>query len=107
VRADLDRCGMFKIVDGPTPADESGSPDYTGLRSRGADAVASGSATRLADGRIDIRYRLWDVVKGTDLGGMSYPVPVADLRLGAIAWPTRSTRSSPARRASSRPASPS
>jgi len=83
VRADLDRCGMFKIVDGPTPADESGAPDYTGLRSRGADAVVSGSATRLADGRIDIRYRLWDVVKGADQGGMSYPVVAADLRLGA------------------------
>ena len=83
VRADLERSGMFRIVDGPAPADETGAPDYTGLRSRSADAVASGSATRLADGRIDIRYRLWDVVRGTDLGGMSYPVVAADLRLGA------------------------
>jgi TolB protein len=83
VRADLERCGLFKIVDGPTPVDETGTPDYAGLRSRGADAVASGSATRLADGRIDIRYRLWDVVKGADQGGMSYPVVAADLRLGA------------------------
>ena len=83
IRADLERSGMFKIVDGPTPSDETGTPDYTGLRSRNADAVASGSATRLADGRIDIRYRLWDVVRGADQGGMSYPVVAADLRLGA------------------------
>jgi TolB protein len=83
VRADLERSGLFKILDGPTPVDETGTPDYAGLRTRGADAVASGSATRLADGRIDIRYRLWDVVKGADQGGMSYPVVAADLRLGA------------------------
>jgi TolB protein len=83
VRADLERSGMFKIVDGPAPVDETGSPDYATLRSRGADAVVSGSATRLADGRIDVRYRLWDVVKSADQGGMSYPVVAADLRLAA------------------------
>ncbi|MGN6525075.1 MAG: Tol-Pal system beta propeller repeat protein TolB [Burkholderiaceae bacterium] len=83
VRADLANCGMFKIVDGPTPADENGSPDYNALRARGADAVASGSATRLADGTIDVRFRLWDVVKGADQGGQSEPVPLADLRLAA------------------------
>jgi TolB protein len=83
IRADLERSGMFKIVDGPAPVDETGTPDYGTLRGRNADAVASGSATRLADGRIDVRYRLWDVVKGADQGGMSYPVVAADLRLGA------------------------
>jgi len=83
VRADLERSGMFKIVDGPAPADEAGSPDYNTLRSRGADAVVSGSASRLADGRIDVRYRLWDVVKGADQGGQSEPVLPVDLRLAA------------------------
>jgi TolB protein len=38
---------------------------------------------RLADGRWDVRFRLWDVVKGQDLGGQSYAVPAADLRLAA------------------------
>jgi TolB protein len=83
VRADLERCGMFKLVDAPVPADETGAPDYNALRAAGTDAVAAGSATRLADGRIDVRYRLWDVVKGADMGGMSYPVVTPDLRLAA------------------------
>lgn len=83
VRADLERSGVFKIVDGPAPADENGLPDYNALRAKGADAVVSGSASRLADGRIDVRFRLWDVVKGADQGGQSEPSLPADLRLAA------------------------
>ena len=83
VRADLERSGLFKIVDGPVPVDESGSPDYNALRARSASAVVAGSAARLADGRFDVRYRLWDVIKGVDLGGQSEPSLPADLRLSA------------------------
>ena len=83
VRADLERSGVFKIVDSPAPADENGVPDYNTLRSRGADAVVAGSATRLADGKIDVRFRLWDVVKGADQGGQSEPTLPVDLRLSA------------------------
>ena len=83
VRADLERSGVFKIVDGPAPADENGVPDYNTLRSRGADAVVAGSATRLADGKIDVRFRLWAVVKGADQGGQSEPTLPVDLRLSA------------------------
>ena len=83
IRADLERCGLFQVVDGPVPVDETGFPDYNGLRGRGAQAVVAGSAARLADGRVDVRYRLWDVVKGTDQGGQSEPVLQADLRLAA------------------------
>lgn len=83
VRADLERSGVFKIVDGPAPADENGVPDYNALRAKGADAVVAGSATRLADGRVDVRFRLWDVVKGADQGGQSEPSLPADLRLSA------------------------
>ena len=83
VRADLESSGVFKIVDGPAPVDENGTPDYNALRAKGADAVVSGSATRVADGHIDVRFRLWDVVKGADQGGQSEPSLPADLRLSA------------------------
>jgi TolB protein len=83
VRADLERSGVFRIVDAPAPVDENGTPDYTALRARGAVAVVAGSAARLADGRIDVRFRLWDVVKGADQGGQSEPTMPADLRLSA------------------------
>ena len=52
-------------------------------RQKAADSLVTGSVTRLADGRFDVRFRLWDVVKGQDLGGQSYVVPQGDLRLAA------------------------
>jgi len=83
VRADLEGSGVFKIIDGPAPADENGTPDYATLRSRGANAVVAGSASRLANGQVDVRFRLWDVIKGADQGGQSEPTLPADLRLSA------------------------
>lgn len=84
VQADLERSGRFRGVD---PAgltlDETSRPDVGPVRQRGADALAAGSVTRLADGRWDVRFRLWDVVKGVDLGGQSYAVTAGDLRLAA------------------------
>ena len=86
VRADLERSGVFKSVDAPAgsaPLDENSQPLMTEWRSRAADALVAGSVTRLADGRFDIRFKLWDVVKGNVLGGQSTAVDAADLRLAA------------------------
>ncbi|OGB20107.1 MAG: Tol-Pal system beta propeller repeat protein TolB, partial [Burkholderiales bacterium RIFCSPLOWO2_02_FULL_67_64] len=58
-------------------------PDLTPWRSKGADSLLTGSVTRLADGRYDVRFRLWDVVRGQDLGGLSYPVATQGLRRAA------------------------
>lgn len=85
VRADLERSGQFRAVE-PAPGivlDEASRPDVTPWRQRGADALAAGSIARLADGRYDVRFRLWDVVRGQDLGGQSYAVTTGDLRLAA------------------------
>ncbi|MFD0667482.1 Tol-Pal system beta propeller repeat protein TolB [Ramlibacter sp. MAHUQ-53] len=84
VMADLERSGRFRSIDSAGLAlDETSRPDVAPLRQRGADALAAGSVTRLADGRYDVRFRLWDVVKGADLGGQSYAVTAGDLRLAA------------------------
>ena len=84
VLADLERSGRFKSVDAAGLAlDEGSRPDLALWRQRSADSLATGSVTRLADGRFDVRFRLWDVVRGQDLGGQSYAVPAADLRLVA------------------------
>ena len=84
VRADLERSGQLRAIDiAGLNLDEGARPDLAGLRQRGADALSAGSVTRLADGRWDVRFRLWDVVKGQDLGGQSYAVTAADLRLAA------------------------
>lgn len=83
VRADLERSGAFRFVDAPLRIDETGAPGFPDLRSRGSDALVAGSVTKLADGRFDVRYKLWDVVKGADQGGQSLAVPAVDLRLAA------------------------
>jgi TolB protein len=84
VQADLERSGLFRAVAiRPTPMDESTRPDIAGLRQAGADSLAVGSLSRLADGRWDVRFRLWDVVRGQDMGGESYAMTAGDLRLAA------------------------
>jgi TolB protein len=83
VRADLERSGYFRSTDAPGTLDESSQPAFSEWRSRAADALLAGSVARLADGRFDIRFKLWDVVKGTELGGQSQAVEVGDLRLAA------------------------
>ena len=84
VQADLERSGQFRGVDASGQAlDESSRPDLTLWRQRTADSIVVGSATKTADGRFDVRFRLWDVVRGQDLGGQSFTVPQGDLRLTA------------------------
>ena len=83
VRADLERSGLFRGVDAPGVLDESTQPAMADWRRRAADALVGGSVTRLADGRYDVRFKLWDVVKGTELGAQSTVVVAADLRLAA------------------------
>ena len=84
VRADLERSGQFRNVDAAGESfDETSRPDMAQWRLRGADALLAGSITKLSDGRYDVRFRLWDVVKGQDLGGQGFAVTPADLRLVA------------------------
>lgn len=84
VQADLERSGQFRGVDVSGAAlDEASRPDMALWRQRAADSLLTGSVARLADGRYDVRFRLWDVVRGQDLGGQSYTVVQADLRLSA------------------------
>jgi TolB protein len=84
VQADLERSGQFKSVDtAGSSLDESSRPEMNPWRQKAADHLVVGSTTRLADGRYDIRFRLWDVVRGQDLGAQSYAVPTSDLRLAA------------------------
>jgi TolB protein len=84
IQADLERSGQFRLIDAAgSGLDENARPDMSPWRQKGADSLSAGSITRLADGRYDIRFRLWDVVRGQDLGGQSYAVTTGDLRLAA------------------------
>ena len=84
VQADLERSGQFRSIDAAGAGlDEVSRPDMAQWRQKSADSLVTGSITRLADGRYDIRFRLWDVVRAQDLGGQSFVVSQGDLRLVA------------------------
>ncbi|HEX5806631.1 MAG TPA: Tol-Pal system beta propeller repeat protein TolB [Macromonas sp.] len=84
VQADLERSGLFRsAAPGNQVLDENSRPDLTPWRERTVDALLTGSVNRLADGRYDVRFRLWDVVRAQDLGGMSFPVAASELRFTA------------------------
>jgi TolB protein len=83
VRADLERSGAFKLLAVDQALDERSAVALPEWRAKGADALAAGSVQRLADGRLDVRYRLWDTVKGEAAAGRSQLIPAADLRLEA------------------------
>ena len=84
VQADLERSGQFKALSaGSTALDEMSRPDWSAFRSQSAEALVAGSVTRLADGRYDVRARLWDVVKGQEKADFRDTVQAPDLRLSA------------------------
>lgn len=85
VQNDLERSGQFRAVDAGAAAglDETSRPDLAPWRQKAADSLVVGSATRLADGRYDVRFRLWDVVRGQSLAADGFVVVAADLRLAA------------------------
>jgi len=84
VLADLERSGQFRGVDtSGASLDEVARPEFPSWRQKGADALLTGSISKLSDGRFDVRFRLWDVVRGQDLGGQSYAANAGELRLVA------------------------
>ena len=84
IQADLERSGQFRAIDAAgSNFDETSRPDLSPWRAKGADTLAVGSITRLADGRFDVRCRLWDVVRGQELLVHGYVVASGDLRLAA------------------------
>jgi len=86
VAADLARSGLFKTVDpggmNPVPY-EPEQLNYAQWRSRGAEAVVIGSVTKAPDGRYDIRFRVMDAVKQTQIAGFVYFATENQLRLTA------------------------
>ena len=73
IRADLERSGLFKLVDpGGAPLDENSPVNFGDWKGRGADALAAGSLARGANGRMEARFRLYDTQKQAALGGAVY-----------------------------------
>ena len=83
VKADLARSGIFKLIDNSDALSDSSAINYADWQKRGANALAVGSVTRLADGRFDVRYRLFDTVQSSQLSALSIGAQPQLLRLTA------------------------
>jgi TolB protein len=84
IRANLQRSGLFRLIEpGSATLPENVTVNHAEWKGRGADALVVGSVARLADGRHDLRFRLWDTVKQAQLDGASFVSTAADLRLNA------------------------
>jgi len=82
---DLNRSGQFKMVDvsgTPHPV-EPAQVNYNVWRGRGAEAIVIGQVVALPGGRFEVRFRLLDVVKQTQLAGNSYNISPAQWRATA------------------------
>ncbi len=81
VRADLERSGMFKLVETTgTVLDENSPVNHGDWKGKGADALAAGSLGRSPDGRMEARFRLYDTQKAVSLGGAAYVTSNEQLR---------------------------
>jgi TolB protein len=82
VRSDLERSGLFRLVDsGEVALNETSAIDYDAWKLRGADALAAGSVGNTPDGRLEARFRLYDINRQGSLGGAAYLTAVPQLRV--------------------------
>ncbi len=83
IKADLTRSGLFKVIDTGITISETSTVNYVEWKSRGADALVVGSVQKLADGRFDVRYKLLDTLKMTQISSLSQAVQTRSLRTSA------------------------
>ncbi len=86
VEADLQRSGRFRMLFSgnvePLPADVA-QVNFGDWKNRNADALVIGSVVRLADGRFEARFRLLDVPKQTQIGGVAFTLSAQQARATA------------------------
>src|SRR5215467_1884212 len=75
VEQDLTRSGRFRAIFvggvNPLPSDIP-QVNFADWKSRLADAIVIGQATKLPDGRFEVRFRLLDVLKQSQIGGIAF-----------------------------------
>jgi len=86
VEADLQRSGRFRMLFAgnvePLPA-EVAQVNFGDWKNRNADALVIGSVVRLTDGRFEARFRLLDVPRQSQIGGVAYTLTAQQVRATA------------------------
>src|ERR1035437_5839025 len=75
VEADLQRSGRFRLQysgGAGAPPTEASQVNFAEWRNRSADALVIGAVQRLPDGRFEVRFRLLDVLRQTQLLGLGF-----------------------------------
>lgn len=82
---DLNRTGQFRLVEatGAPVTTDPAQIDFKLWRSKDTEAVVLGEVTSLPGGRFDVRFRLLDAIKQTQLAGYSYNISAAQWRATA------------------------
>ncbi|MDR0934275.1 MAG: Tol-Pal system beta propeller repeat protein TolB [Burkholderiaceae bacterium] len=84
IKADLERSGVFRIIDTTTVLAEDAVVNYDDLQTKGAAALADGSVKRaVAAGRYEVRYSLHDMAKKQKISSLSMAASEKSLRLSA------------------------
>ncbi|MFC0351920.1 Tol-Pal system beta propeller repeat protein TolB [Undibacterium danionis] len=83
IRDDLARSGYFKLIDVGMAISETASINFDTWKARGAEALVVGSVQKRAEGRYEVRYKLYDVTKTTMLSGFAIDTPNPKFRLTA------------------------
>jgi TolB protein len=83
IRADLERSGVFKVIDTGSVLSETAAVDYGQWKLRGADALVVGSVHKNDNGSFEVRYKLFDTIKAAQLSTLSPIVPAAGARRAA------------------------
>jgi TolB protein len=86
VAADLARTGLFRLVNtigiSPVPTEPS-EVNFADWSARAADALVIGKIEPQGEGRVEVRFRLFDVQKQAQLASYSYVIAPAQLRATA------------------------
>ena len=84
VSADLERSGLFKPIDPQAFVDKDPAshipPNYGDWRVINAQALLTGTATQMPDGRLQVEFRLWDVFAQQQLTGLRYTTTASNWR---------------------------
>jgi len=86
VEADLQRSGRFRMqyAGGVNPLPtEPAQVNFSDWKTRNTDAIVIGGVQRLPDGRFEVRFRLLDVPKQSQLAGVAFTLTAAQVRATA------------------------
>ncbi len=76
VARNLERSGLFRPIDRgafiQAPAEMKVRPRFADWRAIDAQALVTGAAGMLEDGRLRVEFRLWDVFAGQQMVGLAY-----------------------------------